>query len=240
MHLLEDFQQELEIAQRDLPDVVGTVERWVRGDEATWRYARCLEVWGPEFEMYRKNWNSLSALRTGGVARYAAISDMRRLYMHQFGFMIPCAELLDELQTADLVIEVGAGTGFMTKIMRHRRIEVIGSDPHLGYQHVFAHGVYDDRQIVAQAKTMVRRYPNALVFCSWPSLHETWFRQMLKAMHVGQRIVTVLEDSCAEETAREYFEACFETERTIDIPAFQHMNDIAYVAVKKRQRAKPS
>jgi hypothetical protein len=74
------------------------------------------------------------------------------------------------------------------------------------------------------------------VFCSWPSLGETWFRQMLKAMRVGQRIVTVLEDSCCEDSARDYFDTCFEVERMIDIPAFQHMNDIAYVATKKRNR----
>jgi hypothetical protein len=227
----QDIEQELAVAQQNLPDVIGTVERWVRGDEATWRYARCLEEWGPDFEMYQKNW---SIGLPSGIARFAALSELRKSYIKQFGFMLPCAELLDELQKAALVVEVGAGTGFMTRIMRHRRIEVIGSDPGIGYFE--KHGVYDERQVAAQGKTMVRRYPKALVFCSWPSLGQTWFRQTLKAMRVGQRIVTVLEDSCCEETAREYFDACFETERTIDIPAFQHMNDIAYVATKKRNR----
>jgi hypothetical protein len=225
---------ELEIAQQNLPDVIGAVERWVRGDEATWRYARCLEDWGPDFEMYRKNWNT-KLMFPEGIARFAAMTDMRQDYIKRFGFMLPCAELLDELQyTAKLVVEVGAGTGFMTQIMRHRGIKVIGSDPGLGYYK--KHGIYDASQIAAQGKTMVRRYPKALIFCSWPSLGETWFRQMLKAMRVGQRIVTVLEDCCGEDTAREYFDACFETERMIDIPAFHHMNDIAYVAIKKRQR----
>jgi 16S rRNA G1207 methylase RsmC len=83
---------------------------------------------------------------------------------------------------------------------------------------------------------MVRRYPDALIFCSWPSLEETWYRQALKAMRVGQRIVAVIEDSCAEESAREYFDACFEIERLIPIPAFEYMNDIAIVATKKRPR----
>ena len=224
-----------EIAQQNLPDVIGAVERWVRGDEATWRYARCLSDFGPDFEMYRKRWNS-HGFDLPNIARTAGLFEVREQYMKQFGFMIPCAELLDELQKADLVVEVGAGTGYMTAIMRHRGIRVIGSDPRLGYGHVLKHGTYDDLQVVAQGKTMVRRYPDALVFCSWPSLEETWFRQMLKAMRVGQRIVTVLEDSCGEETARAYFDACFEVERMIDIPAFQHMNDIAYVAIKKRGR----
>lgn len=224
-----------QIRADNLPDVIGAVERWVRGDEATWRYARCLEDWGPDFEMYRKRWSrSTFDMLSGGVMRFAAITDVRQEYIRRFGFMLPCAELLDELQRADLVIEVGAGTGFMTRIMRHRGINVIGSDAGIGYFR--KHGEFDPSQVVAQGKTMVRRYPKALVFCSWPSLGETWFRQTLKAMRVGQRIVTVLEESCAEETAREYFDACFEIERLIDIPAFEHMNDTVYVATKKRNR----
>ena len=117
-----------QIAQQNLPDVIGAVERWVRGDEATWRYARCIENWGPDFEMYRKRWNR-KLFDPQSVARTAGLFDLRERYMRQFGFMLPCAEVLDELQKADLVVEVGAGTGFMTKIMRHRRINVIGSDP---------------------------------------------------------------------------------------------------------------
>jgi hypothetical protein len=222
-----------EIAQQNLPDVIGAVERWVRGDEATWRYARCIEDWGPDFEMYRKRW-SVGGFDLPNIARSAAMHELRRSFIRRFGFMLPCAELLDELQKADLVVEVGAGSGYMTRIMRHRGIEVIGSDPGIGYFET--HGAYDAHQVVAQGKTMVRRHPDALIFCSWPSLGETWFRQMLRAMRVGQRIVTVLEDSCCEDTAREYFDACFDTERTIDIPAFEHMNDVAYVATKKRNR----
>jgi hypothetical protein len=221
-----------QIAQQELPDVIGAVERWVRGDEATWRYARCIETWGAEFEMYRKGGH----FDLPNLERSAALYDLRSRYLAQLGFMIPCAELLNELQKADLVVDVGAGTGFMTRIMRNRGIKVIGSDPRLGYAHIVKHGTYDALQIAPQGKTMVRRHPDALVFCSWPSLDETWFRQMLKAMRVGQRIVTVLEDSCCEESAREYFDACFEVERMIDIPAFVHMNDIGYVAMKKRNR----
>jgi hypothetical protein len=224
-----------QIEQQNLPDVIGTVERWVRGDEATWRYARCIENWGPEFQMYRTQWSrSGVSFELHSPLRLAAIHDMRRSFIARFGFMIPCAELLDELQKADLVVEVGAGSGFMTKIMRNRGIRVIGSDPGIGY--FKKHGAYDALQVAAQGTTMVRRHPDALIFCSWPSLGETWFRQMLKAMRIGQRIVAVLEDSSCEESARDYFDACFEVERTMDIPAFSHMNDIGYVAVKKRNR----
>jgi hypothetical protein len=233
------------LATENLPDVLGAVERWVRGDEAVWRHARCIEEWGPDFEMYRTRWSrgdygpqpSLAFLPPCTLARTTAMVELRQQFLQRFGFMLPCAELLDELQKSKLVVEIGAGTGYMTRILRNRGINVIGSDPQLSYRHVLNHALYDDRQVIAQGKTMVRRYPDATIFCSWPSLDDTWYRQALKAMRVGQRIVAVLEDSCAEETAREYFDACFDTERLINIPAFEYMNDIAHVAVKKRNRS---
>jgi hypothetical protein len=220
----------------NLPDVLGAVERWVRGDETPWRHAHCIEEWGPDFEMYRTRWNRGDYGPQPSLARTAARGELRQQFLQRFGFMLPCAELLDELQKSELVVEIGAGTGYMTRILRNRGINVIGSDPQLAYRHVLNHARYDDKQIIAQGKTMVRRYPGATIFCSWPSLGDTWYRQALKAMRVGQRIVAVLEDSCAEETAREYFDACFSTERLINIPAFEYMNDIAHVAIKKRNR----
>lgn len=225
----------------NLPDVIGTVERWVRGDEPLWPYARCLSEWGLEFEMYRKQWErgSFGVEEHGASYDFAsrvALHGLRDQYIRDFGYMLPCAELLDELQKAEHVVEIGAGTGYMTAIMRHRGINVTGSDPAMGHGHIFDHGKYDATQVRAEGKTMVRRFPRSLVFCAWPSLAETWFRQMLKAMHIGQRIVTVLEDCTAEESGRQYFECCFETERTIDIPTFVHLNDLAYVATKKRQK----
>jgi hypothetical protein len=228
-------------------NVIDTVERWVQGEEV-WPYARCLELWGPEYEMYRRLWDRGSFAVPGGNR---SLDDAQRLanrfverdcFIKKFGFALPCAELLDELAQAETVVEIGAGSGYMTRLMRNRGINVIGSDPRIGYVGgKFAlHGCYDDRQVVAHGKTMVRRYPDALVFCSWPSLEETWYRQALKAMRVGQRIVAVMEDSCAEESARDYFDRCFQIERLIDIPAFYMLNDLAYVAIKKRNRTSRS
>jgi hypothetical protein len=218
----------------DLPDVIGCVERWVRGDEAVWSYQRCIDTWGHDFEMYRTRWNRGDHMRL----RLHILLGLREQFIQRFGYMLPCAEILDELQKSDLVVEIGAGTGYMTRILRNRGINVIGSDPQLAYHHTLKHALHDDKQVIAQGKTMVRRYPDATIFCSWPSLGDTWFRQALKAMKIGQRIVCVMEDSCAEETAREYLDVCFDTERRINIPAFDFMNDIAYVAVKKRNRVK--
>jgi hypothetical protein len=224
-----------------LPDyVMGTMQRWLDG-EPVWPYAKIMEEWGDNFEMYRRKWRrGVSEFRDRDFAAHRDLTvmmmDLRDKWIKKFGFAIPCAELFDELAKAEQVVEIGAGSGYLTGLMRLRGINVIGSDPHIGYGHVLKHGLYDHRQVIAQGKTMIRRHRDAVIFCSWPSLGETWFRQALKAMQIGQRIVMIFEESCAEATAREYLDACFDHETTIDIPAFTHLNDIALVYVKKRQR----
>jgi hypothetical protein len=119
--LPDGLRRELRLlGQENLPDVIGTVESWVRGDEAVWPYARCIENWGPEFEMYRIRWARGGADMVG-PERTGAMMAMRRHYVERIGMMLPCAELLDELAKAALVVEIGAGSGFMTAIMRHRQ-----------------------------------------------------------------------------------------------------------------------
>lgn len=235
----------------ELQHIYDTMQRWLAG-EPVWPYAKIIETWGEEFEMYRRRWSRehrehMAEAETKGtitfkqpdietmVARGAAICALRMQWIGAFGFAIPCAELFDELAKSSHVIDVGAGSGYMTRLMRNRGINVIGSDPDLG-GHGFTTGCHDPQQQKRDAKTMVRRYPSSTVFCSWPTLRETWFRQMLKAMEIGQKLVVIREDACAEDTAWQYLDDCFRDEAYINIPTFDHMNDYAQVAIKKRQR----
>jgi hypothetical protein len=195
--------------------VMGTMEKWINGEEPVWPYAKILHLWGPDFEMYRKSW------RRRDASESIALSAMRTVAMHQlrddwintYGFAIPCAELLDELATSDFILEVGAGSGYMTNLMRRRGIRVLGTDyaPPGKNEYRFDTAQYDPYQVMIQGKTAVRRYREAdTVFCSWPSYDHTWFRQMLKAMQIGQRLIVIREDATGDETAWNYFDESFE------------------------------
>lgn len=238
------------IVPPDLAPVMETMRAWLNG-EPVWPYAKILETWGPEFEMYRLRWSRQlnEAMKRAEVTdkvtfgerniahevmRAVSMMHLRDAWINEFGFAIPCAELLDELAKHEQVVEVGAGTGYMTRLMLNRGINVIGSNPPLN-DYSFEVGRY---AVLAmrQAKTMARANPDATVFCSWPTLKHTWFRQLLRAMKVGQQIVVIREDACAEDTAWQYLDDCFEETSTIFIPAFEHINDYASVHVKKRNR----
>lgn len=223
------------------------MQRWLDG-EPVWPYAKIIEAW-PEFEhwhakMFRDTWPPcaegddtikfrLPKIDQSYMEARVQRTMLRHLWIGAFGFAIPCAELLDELAKHEHVIDVGAGTGYMTKLMRHRGINVIGSDPGLG-GHGFQVGALDPQQVKAGAKDMVSRHPTSAVFCSWPTLKATWFREMLKAMRTGQHLIVIREGACAEDTAWEYLDASFTELGTITIPTFEHMHDYAWVGVKRR------
>ena len=226
------------------------MERWLAG-EPVWSYAKLIETC-PQFENSRcRRMRVLAkAMETGELPGrediMAELGDsithwrVRDLFILRYGFAIPSAELLDELATNKLVVEIGAGTGYMTALMRRRGIEVRGSD--LGTAHDESYfgkdtGKHDVAMVTGMdAKQMVRCYPDGAIFCSWPTIHATWFYQALKAMRVGQKLIVVREACCAEAGAWRYIDNCFDEVKAFDIPTFPHMNDYVQVAIKKRHR----
>lgn len=237
------------ILPADLAHVIETMESWLAG-EPVWPFAKIIETWGPHFENYHRRWvrRMREAEETGmlkfddpamlaEVMRGVSIYHLRDVWIDKFGFAIPCKELLDELAAHDHVIEVGAGSGYMTKLMLNRGVKVMGSNPPL-FDYTFEHGKYAIL-VPHDAKTMVRAFDDATIFCSWPTLKHTWFRQMLRAMKIGQTLVVIREDACAESGAWDYLDDCFDHLRSIDIPTFEYMNDYAGVYIKKRQRPRP-
>lgn len=233
---------------------IKTMHAWLAG-EPVWPRQKIIDEWGDHFEhwqkvMFKKMDTALlhrgmhfpayeDAVKEhldGYVKRFA----VRDRYIQLFGFAIPCAELLDELASPRhvRVIEVGAGTGYMTRLMKHRNISVISSDWEWAGQndYGFLTAQYDPDMVTGTpAKMMVRRFHDATIFCSWPTLNHTWFRQALKAMKVGQQLVVIREAATAEDTAWNYLETAFEQTGDVDIPTFEHMNDHAEVHIKKRR-----
>ena len=221
--------------------IIETMRSWATG-QPVWSHDEIIERWGRDFLMYRRAWargemDPTLEVRGGiddRVERTKVMYDTRTKAIHEFGFSIPCKELLDALEAHQPIVEVGAGSGYLTALMRHRNIDVVGTDSGLGHSWIQL-GVYDPAQQRMPAKRAVRHYRDRNVFCSWPSLQETWFRQALRAMRIGQKAIIVEEDACAEETTWDYRAAAFKELADIPIPAWPMLNDRAAVWVKKRE-----
>jgi len=217
------------IDPRDRELIFGTMQRWLEG-EPVWSFEEILDRWGAEFMMYRI---IPPAILTNDTNRSISIHLLRDKVINKFGFGLPSRELLDVLEQHQPIVEIGAGTGYFTKLMKNRGIDVIGTDIGIGQR--FAAGSLDPQQLRMQAKTAVRRYRDRTVFCSWPSLWETWFRQALRAMRIGQKLIVIEEDACAEDSTWEYRDQSFDKLGDwIALPAWPMMNDRARAWVKKR------
>jgi hypothetical protein len=213
--------------------IVGTFQQWLAG-EPVWSHDEIIDRWGREFLMYRRV-QEIGHVEKIPIERSVALIELRHELRKSFGFALPCRELLDALEQHQPIVEIGAGTGFLTALMRQRGIDVIGTDAGLGrYRGGFQIGVHDPVQILLAGKTAVRRYRARTVFCSWPSLHHSWFRQALRAMHIGRRVIIIEEDAAAEETTWDYRDACFIEEVEIALPAWPKSNNHAATWIKKR------
>jgi len=225
-----DRESHIDPRHREL--IVGTMQRWLEG-EPVWSLAEILERWGEDFLMYRINWDRLPKIRHDDPDHSLSMHLLRDEVIKQFGFGLPSQELLDVLEQHQPIVEIGAGTGYFTKLMKNRGIDVIGTDIGIGQR--FAAGSLDPQQLRMQAKTAVRCYRDRTVFCSWPSLWETWFRQALRAMQIGQKLIVIEEDACAEDSTWEYRDQSFDKLGDwIALPAWPMMNDRARAWVKKR------
>jgi hypothetical protein len=229
------------------------MQAWMDG-EAVWPYQRIIDDWGGAFEDWRKQMSRHLAKITAGEPStfiehnsnlQMALFAVRDEYVARFGFAIPCAELLDALAQHGPIVEIGAGSGYMTRLMRLRGIDVIGTDIDIhtedSHGHGFIVGEHDPHQIGrASGKQAVRRFPERTVFCSWPTYRATWFRQALRAMRRGQKLIMIREDCIADETAYQYLDDCFDELGTVDLPVFPYIHDYAAIYVKRRQNAQGS
>lgn len=235
----------------DLDDFIGAwlapkvsalddMRSWLNGAPVP-RHAELLKRWGKDFLMYRDAWLTPGHLdEPFDVAESARRqSEWFRIREEQaipeFGFSIPCAEVLDALAEHQPILEIGAGTGYWTALMRHRGIDVIGTDPdEQGWWKQV--GQYDPTQVKLEARQALRQWSDRTVFCSWPSYKEIWFHQALKTMYVGRRLILIEEDVCADDNTWKYRDRNFELLAPIRVPAWPGMNDRCGVWRKEQRR----
>lgn len=213
---------------RPMP-IVEEMRRVVAGTTPLLGCAEFTAMYGGEFR--HRHW------MTGDTDAESMMSlhRQRDYFIGEFGFAIACLEALAAIIAGGPLVEIGAGTGYWSRLIFALGGDVVASDTFADNYLGWAHGAYFPMLRMA-GKTAVRRHPERNVLCVWPSLGATWFRQALKAMRVGRRLFYVEEDCTADDSARGLLADFFVEEDSIRIPCWPGMHDRLTIYRKRRQR----
>lgn len=151
---------------------------------------------------------------------------MRDETIREFGFAIPCAEAMDAIAAFSPVLEVGAGTGYWSAILKKRGVDVIASD--IGDNaYTFSTGSVMPVEII-DALSAVRKWPDRNVLMVWPTYEDSWAAQCAQAMRPGRVLALVSEGhgGCvADDALFDTLDRQFEHEQTVMIPVWEGMHD---------------
>ena len=161
----------------------------------------------------------------------------RAAFIAEWGFSIPCAEALRAIVPLSPLVEIGAGSGYWSAILRAAGADIIatdsspGSDP--GYRikpsrhsHVEALGGMD----------AVMAYPKRNVFCSWPTRDDDWCAEASAAMQPGRYLALIGYEGGGNTGSAALFDLLengFDLVARVAIPQWPGMSDALTIHRRK-------
>jgi hypothetical protein len=130
---------------------------------------------------------------------------VREYFVAQIGFSVPRASFVDAMRPFGPILEIGAGRGYLSQILRHAGIDAVATDlnPEGSHEHrnfrkhaselgPISEPVYCPVEPM-DAEMAISSYPDRTVLCSWPSLGGMWFTDAAKMLTKGQHIAVIGE-----------------------------------------------
>jgi len=150
---------------------------------------------------------------------------VRATWIHSFGFPVVIDETIDGLLPFGPFVEVGAGTGFLSRLLALAGGDSIATDAGTG-EYGFSHGAWREIQVLDGAAA-VRAYPDRTVLMSWPSLGDSWCEEVVAAMRPGGLLAHIGErGGCTgTEAFDEMLSDRFEPVARVALPVFGGLHD---------------
>lgn len=125
--------------------------------------------------------------------RAQRLREVRRAFIRNWGFSIPCAEAVEALRALGRpLLEIGAGSGYWVALLRAAGLDVIGADVGNAGEGAFGSGLGRLCPIEAlDGPAAVDAYPDRDVFCSWPSREDPWGAEAVRRIRVGRTLALI-------------------------------------------------
>jgi hypothetical protein len=159
---------------------------------------------------------------------------VRDRFIQMAGFAVPNAECVTRLASLGPMVEVGAGSGLLSRLVNATGGDCVATDPVCGeYDLPYGqHGVVE----ALDGAAALERYPTRTVLMSWPCMGRAWSADVLEAMVAGQCLVYVGEGEggcTASERFFELLDALFEETDALPWLPFPALHDRATVFRKR-------
>ena len=158
------------------------------------------------------------------------LRELRKAFRRVWGFSIPCREAVDALRALNRpLVEIGAGSGYWTALLRAAGLEVIGTDLQSDGEGPYGSGLGRHAPLEAVGgPEAVAAYPDRDVFCSWPTEGADWSFEAAQQIAVG-RALALIGDPPGGVTGTGALHAClaerFVVETVVEIPQFPRVDD---------------
>jgi hypothetical protein len=173
----------------------------------------------------------------------------RDLGIGLFGFAVPTAKTISGIRRYGPVVEVGAGTGYWSYLLRRAGADVVVTDKstienteyhwNIAYTQQFSRSWVSDL-IVMDASEAARKYCDRSLLMVWPCYNKPWGHNALKAYYKagGQTFIYVGEDSggcTGDDNLHKYISTHWKWVETLPMKSWTGMHDVCTVWRRKDQ-----
>lgn len=121
----------------------------------------------------------------------------RNQFIETFGFCVPLPAMIDFLSKAGSVLEVGAGTGYLSRL-----VNLSGGSSHP----TDLVPVAPDVEAISATDAIIRDNGRSLVVSAWPSYDQDWLAEAARSMAPGQKLLYVGEDEGGCTASQMFFD----------------------------------
>lgn len=173
----------------------------------------------------------------------------RRDYCAGIGWCIPSESLVELCRENAPLVDIGAGSGWLTALLNARGIDCIATDPCAGEKYGVAHKWAESEVIDGPAAVL--KYPTRTLLWSWPCYYPTfsdgdykrkaevecgWQQRIVRNMQPGQRLILIAEaeGGCngSDYLWRALGRKCKELEHGAVIPQWEGIHDKVWLYEK--------
>lgn len=111
----------------------------------------------------------------------------------QFGFVLPGPSFVAQVGRAGPLVEIGAGRGFLSALLRRHGVDCIATDADPNTSQYAWTPRPDWPVLVMDAQEAITTHPDRAVLCAWPSLGHPWAGEAVAKMQPGQTLFLIGE-----------------------------------------------